>query len=67
MAAAVEDHIMTMDHGDDDDDVHNGGIIEETHQQQPISLHTLPARRFYLTRRGKILQSTTERYLRDDL
>ena len=36
-------------------------------QQQIFSLQTLPTRRFYLTRRGKILQSTTERYLRDDL
>ena len=31
------------------------------------SLHTIPKRHFYLTRRGKILQSTTENYLRDDL
>ena len=31
------------------------------------SLHTVPKRHFYLTRRGKILQSTTENYLRDDL
>jgi exosome complex exonuclease DIS3/RRP44 len=30
-------------------------------------LFTAPTRRFHLTRRGKILQSTTERYLRDDL
>ncbi|KAL7508208.1 hypothetical protein ACHAXN_005291 [Cyclotella atomus] len=30
-------------------------------------LFTTPTRRFHLTRRGKILQSTTERYLRDDL
>ncbi|EJK57578.1 hypothetical protein THAOC_22365, partial [Thalassiosira oceanica] len=35
--------------------------------QPPSSLHTLPRRHFYLTRRGKILQSTSERYLRDDL
>ena len=33
----------------------------------PDELFTTPSRRFYLTRRGKILQSTTERYLRDDL
>jgi hypothetical protein len=31
------------------------------------SLRAPPARHYYLTRRGKILQSTTERYLRDDL
>jgi hypothetical protein len=31
------------------------------------SLRAPPNRHFYLTRRGKILQSTTERYLRDDL
>ena len=35
--------------------------------QPPLSLHTLPARQFYLTRRGKLFQKTTERYLRDDL
>ena len=42
---------------------------DEQQQQQIFSLQTttLPTRRFYLTRRGKILQSTTERYLRDDL
>lgn len=55
-----------MDHSDDeiiemvDDD-------DEEETSQPFSLHTLPKRNFYLTRRGKILQSTTERYLRDDL
>ena len=31
------------------------------------SLQTVPSRRFLLTRRGRIFQSTTERYLRDDL
>eukprot|EP00804_Cyclotella_cryptica_P007007 CCRYP_007129-RA/>CCRYP_007129-RA protein AED:0.06 eAED:0.06 QI:292/1/1/1/1/1/3/31/1093 len=33
----------------------------------PDNLFTTPTRRFHLTRRGKILQTTTERYLRDDL
>eukprot|EP00985_Skeletonema_marinoi_P003582 scaffold1546_cov121-Skeletonema_marinoi.AAC.10 len=42
-------------------------IIMDDENQPSSSLHTLPTRRFYLTRRGKILQSTTERYLRDDL
>jgi len=46
---------ITYNHSYDDD------------QQQQISLHTIPKRHYYLTRRGKILQSTTERYLRDDL
>eukprot|EP00584_Thalassiosira_punctigera_P006948 CAMPEP_0172528152 /NCGR_PEP_ID=MMETSP1067-20121228/2630_1 /TAXON_ID=265564 ORGANISM="Thalassiosira punctigera, Strain Tpunct2005C2" /NCGR_SAMPLE_ID=MMETSP1067 /ASSEMBLY_ACC=CAM_ASM_000444 /LENGTH=1190 /DNA_ID=CAMNT_0013312021 /DNA_START=26 /DNA_END=3598 /DNA_ORIENTATION=+ len=66
-----------MDHDDDDDDddhavTAEGAIVfndddDETSQPAVFSLHTLPTRRFYLTRRGKILQSTTERYLRDDL
>jgi len=50
---------ITYNHSSDSED-------ETTHQQQ-ISLHTIPKRHYYLTRRGKILQSTTERYLRDDL
>ena len=33
----------------------------------PDNLFTTPTRRFHITRRGKILQTTTERYLRDDL
>ncbi|KAL9187896.1 hypothetical protein ACHAXT_006274 [Thalassiosira profunda] len=56
--------MMAHEHIDDDGDALQEEIIEET---QPFSLHTIPTRRFYLTRRGKILQSTTERYLRDDL
>ena len=47
---------ITFNSSDDDDE-----------SQQQISLHTIPKRNYYLTRRGKILQSTTERYLRDDL
>jgi len=50
---------ITYNHSSDSED-------ETTHQQQS-SLHTIPKRHYYLTRRGKILQSTTERYLRDDL
>ncbi|KAL7532912.1 hypothetical protein ACHAXR_004927, partial [Thalassiosira sp. AJA248-18] len=61
------DNVNNMTIVNDDED----HIMDETtdDQQQPFSfsLHTLPTRRFYLTRRGKILQSTTERYLRDDL
>ena len=49
---------ITFNSSDDDDD---------ESQQQQMSLHTIPKRHYYLTRRGKILQSTTERYLRDDL
>ena len=41
--------------------------VDDDQPSSSSSLHTLPNRRFYLTRRGKILQSTTERYLRDDL
>ena len=51
-----------MDDNNNDD---NNIIMETSNNIQ--SLHTLPKRHFYLTRRGKILQSTTENYLRDDL
>mmetsp|Transcript_1118 Transcript_1118/g.2578 ORF Transcript_1118/g.2578 Transcript_1118/m.2578 type:complete len:232 (+) Transcript_1118:174-869(+) len=54
------------EHTYDDDDDDADQMMDDS--SQPLfSLHTLPTRRFYLTRRGKILQSTTERYLRDDL
>lgn len=52
------------EHTYDDDDADQ---MMDDSSQPLFSLHTLPTRRFYLTRRGKILQSTTERYLRDDL
>mmetsp|Transcript_26940 Transcript_26940/g.41743 ORF Transcript_26940/g.41743 Transcript_26940/m.41743 type:complete len:1137 (+) Transcript_26940:222-3632(+) len=56
-----ENDAAMMDEMDEDQ------IIMDDETQPSSSLHTLPTRRFYLTRRGKILQSTTERYLRDDL
>ncbi|KAL7469408.1 hypothetical protein ACHAXS_009874 [Conticribra weissflogii] len=58
------------DHDDDHDDDHDHDHpMADHHHHHPLltSLHTLPTRRFHLTRRGKIAQSTTERYLRDDL
>ena len=52
-----------------DQENNDASMMMDEDQSSPSSssLHTLPTRRFYLTRRGKILQSTTERYLRDDL
>lgn len=49
------------------DQENDAAMMDEDQTPSSSSLHTLPTRRFYLTRRGKILQSTTERYLRDDL
>ena len=60
---------MDMD-GAGDGDAHAAMSDDDSDRRgepPPLSLHTLPRRHFYLTRRGKILQSTSERYLRDDL
>ena len=56
-----------MDEAPDESDGHALMSDDDDTAPQPFSLHTLPRRHFYLTRRGKILQSTSERYLRDDL
>lgn len=53
--------------GDEEEENDNMMMGDDGEPSSSFSLHTLPTRRFYLTRRGKILQSTTERYLRDDL
>jgi hypothetical protein len=55
-----------------DDENDDGASSSSTSSSTAIvvvasSLRTRPSRRFHLTRRGRILQSTTERYLRDDL
>ena len=63
MTNEENEHMMVHSTADDDVDVEEE-MIEET---QPFSLHKLTTRRFYLTRRGKVLQSTTEPYLRDNL
>jgi len=76
-----DDEMMAVHHPDDDDhdddhdddDHDDDRDCHDDHDRSPVptpvltSLHTLPTRRYHLTRRGKIAQSTTERYLRDDL
>mmetsp|Transcript_22374 Transcript_22374/g.48514 ORF Transcript_22374/g.48514 Transcript_22374/m.48514 type:complete len:1161 (-) Transcript_22374:36-3518(-) len=64
MREEEDQHMMD---GDDEEIMIVDELDQDEETNQPFSLHTLPKRNFYLTRRGKILQSTTERYLRDDL
>jgi exosome complex exonuclease DIS3/RRP44 len=53
---------------DDEDETMTTTMADANDATVPISsLRTLPNRRYHLTRRGRILQMTTERYLRDDL